>query len=112
MPEQHADMQTMPQLSDQELLETRVRLPQHVVHRSFVAETVVLNLRTGKYHGLNPTAGKMLEALDAAPTVADAVPGLTAEYGIDREQIQRDLLTLTRGLLERELIVATNDDAV
>ncbi|MGD1057500.1 MAG: PqqD family protein [Solirubrobacteraceae bacterium] len=102
----------MPQLSDQELLETRVRLPQHVVHRSFVAETVVLNLRTGKYHGLNPTAGKMLEALDAAPTVADAVPELTAEYGIDREQIQRDLLTLARGLLERELIVATHDDAV
>ena len=112
MPEQRADMQTMPQLSDQELLETHVRLPQHVVHRSFVAETVVLNLRTGKYHGLNPTAGKMLEALDAAPTVADAVPVLTAEYGIDREQIQRDLLTLTRGLLERELIVAVHDDAV
>ncbi len=68
-------------LSDQELLESRARLPQHVVHRSFVAETVVLNLRTGKYHGLNPTAGKMLEALEAAPTVGDAVPVLADEYG-------------------------------
>ena len=111
MPDQSADMQTMPQLSDQELLEARVRLPQHVVHRSFVAETVVLNLRTGKYHGLNPTAGKMLETLDTAPTVADAIPVLAAEYGIESEHIQRDLLTLTRGLLERELIVAANDDA-
>jgi len=103
-------MQIVPQLSDQELLETRVRLPQHVVHRGFVAETVVLNLRTGKYHGLNPTAGKMLEALDAAPTVADAVPLLAAEYGIEQEQIQRDLLPLARALLGRELIVAANDD--
>jgi hypothetical protein len=111
MPDQSADIQTVSHSSDQELLETRVRLPQHVVHRSFVAETVVLNLRTGKYHGLNPTAGKMLEALDAAPTVADAVPVLADEYNIEREQIQRDLLTLTRGLLERELIVATHDDA-
>ena len=110
MPNQSADMQTMPQLSDQQLLKTRVRLPQHVVHRSFVAETVVLNLRTGKYHGLNPTAGKMLETLDTAPTVADAVPPLAAEDNIEHAQIQRDLLTLTRGLLERELIVAADDN--
>jgi hypothetical protein len=104
-------MRTVPQISDQQLLETRARLPQHVVHRSFVAETVVLNLRTGKYHGLNPTAGKMLEALVVAPTVGDAVPVLAAEYALEQEQIQRDLLALTRGLLERELIVATDDDA-
>jgi hypothetical protein len=108
MTDQSADMQLMPQLSDQELLETRVRLPQH---RSFVAETVVLNLRTGKYHGLNPTAGKMLEALDAAPSVGEAVPVLAAEYDLREEQIQGDLLLLTRGLLERELIVATDDSA-
>jgi Coenzyme PQQ synthesis protein D (PqqD) len=102
-------MPTVPQLSDEQLLASRARLPQHVVHRSFVAETVVLNLRTGKYHGLNPTAGRMLDALEAADTVGDAVPVLAAEYGIERDQIQRDLLTLTRGLLERELIVTTDD---
>jgi hypothetical protein len=43
------------------LLSASLRLPQHVVHRSFVAETVVLNLQTGKYHGLNPVGGRMLE---------------------------------------------------
>jgi hypothetical protein len=111
MPDQRADMDLVPQLSDQQLLMTRARLPQHVVHRSFVAETVVLNLRTGMYHGLNPTAGRMLEALDAAATVGEAVPVLAAEYGLDQEQIQRDLLALTRGLLERELIVTADDDA-
>jgi hypothetical protein len=99
----------MSELSDQQLLESRARLPQHVVHRSFVAETVVLNLRTGKYHGLNPTAGKMLEALEAAHTVGDAVPVLADEYGLEREQIQADLLTLTRGLIERGLIVTADD---
>ena len=90
--------------SDEVLLAARARLPQHVVHRSFVAETVVLNLRTGKYHGLNPTAGKMLEALDAAPTVGAAVPELAREYGIERTQIESDLIVLCRGLLERDLI--------
>ena len=90
--------------SDQELLASRARLPQHVVHRSFVAETVVLNLRTGKYHGLNPTAGRMLEALEATDSVAAAVPGLAEEYGVEPAQIEADLIQLCRGLLERGLI--------
>jgi hypothetical protein len=111
MADKTADITIVSQLSDQELLAARARLPQHVVHRSFVSETVVLNLRTGKYHGLNPTAGKMLEALEAAPTVGDAVPVLVGEYGLELEQIQSDLLALTRGLLERGLIVTADDDA-
>jgi hypothetical protein len=97
--------------STSDLLGARVRLPQHVVHRNFVAETVVLNLKTGQYHGLNPTAGRMLEALQQAPTVGDTVSALADEYGVEQEQIQRDLLTLTRGLLERELIETVDEDA-
>ena len=96
MTDQRAATPTMSPLSDQELLAVRARMPQHVVHRSFVAETVVLNLQTGQYHGLNPTAGRMLEALQEAPTVSAAVPGLADEYGLEQEQIQRDLLALTR----------------
>jgi hypothetical protein len=112
MTDKRADTSTIvSQLSDQDLLSARARLPQHVVHRSFVAETVVLNLRTGKYHGLNPTAGKMLEALEISPTVGAAVPELASEYGLEQEQIQRDLLALTRGLLERGLIETADDDA-
>jgi hypothetical protein len=94
-----------------ELLAARVRLPQHVVHRSFVAETVVLNLQTGQYHGLNPTAGRMLEALERAPTVGATAPELTSEYGVAQEQIERDLLALTQGLLERGLIEIVDDGA-
>ena len=94
----------MNSISDQALLASRARLPQHVVHRSFVAETVVLNLRTGKYHGLNPTAGRMLEAIDSAATVKAAVPELCGEYGVGEEQVESDLLALCRGLLERGLI--------
>jgi hypothetical protein len=92
------------QPADRALLASRARLPQHVVHRSFVAETVVLNLRTGKYHGLNPTAGAMLDALGEAPSIGAAVPGLAAEFGVEEAQIQADLLALCRGLLERGLI--------
>jgi hypothetical protein len=96
--------------STTELLAARVRLPQHVVHRSFVAETVVLNLRTGKYHGLNPTAGKMLEALDGAPTAGAAVPELAREYGVQPDKVESDLIVLCQGLLERGLIEIVDAD--
>jgi hypothetical protein len=104
-------MPTMSQLSDQELLATRMRLPQHVVHRSFVAETVVLNLRTGKYHGLNPTAGRMLEALATAPTAGVTVRELAREYGVEPAKVESDLIVLCRGLLERGLIELVDADS-
>ncbi len=94
----------MASLSTNELLTARVRMPQHVVHRSFVAETVVLNLNTGQYHGLNPTAGRMLEAIEAAPAAGAVVPELAREYGVEEEQIQSDLIALCQGLLDRGLI--------
>jgi hypothetical protein len=103
-------MPTMSQPSDQELLAAQVRLPQHVVHRSFVAETVVLNLRTGKYHGLNPTAGKMLEALAAAPTAGATVPELAREYGVEPDKLESDLIALCQGLLQRGLIEIVDAD--
>ena len=50
-----------------------MRVPAHAVYRAFPSETVVLNLNTGRYHGLNVTAGRMMEVLDASPCVREAV---------------------------------------
>jgi hypothetical protein len=100
----------MASLSTTELLAARVRLPQHVVHRSFVAETVVLNLRTGQYHGLNPTAGRMLEVLDTAATAGATVPELAGEYGVEPTKVEEDLIALCQGLLERGLIEIVDAD--
>jgi hypothetical protein len=86
------------------LLKAAARLPEHVVYRGFVSETVVLNLRTGKYHGLNPTGGQMLEALEREETVHAAVLWLAGEYGADVSQIEEDVSAFCRDLLDRGLI--------
>lgn len=86
------------------LLASSVRLPEHVVHRGFAAETVMLNLKTGKYHGLNPVAGRMLEVLEQAPTVQDAAEQLAVEYEQPIETIEEDLCSLCTDLVERGLI--------
>ena len=84
--------------------EARVRIPRHVVHRHFAAQTVVLNLETGRYHGLNPTAGRMLDALGEGRTVASAARIVADHYCQPRADVERDLCELCAQLLERGLV--------
>src|ERR1700684_3233384 len=90
--------------STSSLLAAKVTIPQHVVYRSFPAETVVLNLQTGKYHGLNATAGRVLEALERAACVRDAASTLASDYEQDQSVVERDVCELCQSLLERGLI--------
>ena len=84
--------------------EARVRIPRHVVHRHFPAQTVVLNLETGRYHGLNPTAGRMLDALGEGQTVAAAARAVSEHYRRPRADVERDLGELCAQLLARGLV--------
>lgn len=86
------------------LLTSSVRLPQHVVYRAFPSETVVLNLHTGRYHGLNPTAGRMLVALENARCVRDAVSAIAEEYRQPRQAVEHDICELCSLLLTRQLV--------
>jgi hypothetical protein len=83
---------------------SRILVPQHVVYRSFPTETVVLNLETGKYHGLNATAGSMLEALERSACLRDAATAVAQEYGQPPASVEQDMCELCNVLLERGLI--------
>lgn len=95
-----------------DLLDACLRLPGHVVHRSFIAETVLLNLQTGNYHGLNPVGGAMLEAVNDAPSVREAIERVADRYSEDPAVVEADLLALCSSLLDRGLmeVVATSAD--
>lgn len=97
--------------SPSRLLAAKVRLPQHVVYRAFPAETVMLNLQSGKYHGLNATAGRMLEELERAPSVQAAAGVLARAYGQPEETVEVDVCVLCQALLERGLIEIDGDAA-
>jgi hypothetical protein len=81
-----------------------VIIPQHVVYRPFVSETVLLNLQTGLYHGINPVGGRMLEVLERADDVRAGAAALAEEYDVPRARVEEDIVAFCRGLLERELI--------
>jgi Coenzyme PQQ synthesis protein D (PqqD) len=90
--------------SQLDVLSARPSLPDHIVYREFVNETVVLNLETGIYHGLNPSGGKMLQTLGAAEFVRDAAAELSTHYQRPLEEIERDLCAFCLDLHHRGLI--------
>ena len=90
--------------SGRDLLDAVVVVPEHVIFRSFALETVALNLRTGQFHGLNVTAGRMVELVQRSARPRDAVASLAAEYHVGEAQIARDLAGLLALLRDRGLI--------
>jgi len=90
--------------------ESRVSVPGHVVYRELPLQTVVLNLATGKYHGLNPSSGRMLAALEGGRTVAAAARTVADRYGEPRARIEHDLCELCSRLLERGIVRILRSD--
>ena len=86
-----------------------VEVPAHVVFRAFAEETIMLNLQTGTYHGLNPTATRMLETLRDGRLIADAAAAIAAHYGEDPTMVQADMLAFCDGLIERGLLTVKTD---
>jgi hypothetical protein len=97
-------MTTPLELAAEDLLRARPRIPPHAVHRMFPSETVVLNLNTGIYHGLNATAGRMLGALEKSPTVAAALAALARELPEAGDRLKSDLCDLCEQLASRGLL--------
>lgn len=101
-----------PTIDAETMLEAVVHVPKHVVYRSFEAETVLLNLQTGQYHGLNRSGGRMLELLDTAGgSVREAIERLADEYGEDPEAIEDGLACFCAALASRGLIEVDDADS-
>jgi Coenzyme PQQ synthesis protein D (PqqD) len=86
------------------MLGARITVPEHVVRREFPDETVVLNLQSGQYHGLNATAAAMLDALEGGATPGEAAERIAGEAGAEVERVQTDIVALVETLAERGLV--------
>lgn len=93
------------------LLAARVRIPRHVVYRAFPSETVILNLDTGKYHGVNPTGGRMLDSVVKADHVRAAAATLAEELEQPLARVTVDLCAFCGDLARRGLIDVTYPSA-
>jgi hypothetical protein len=97
-------MSTTAPVNAEAILAARVDVPGHVVYRSFAAETVLLNLETGQYHGVNAVGGQMIHTLERCDTVRDALDDLRRQFDVPPPQLEQDLCEFCRDLSARGLI--------
>jgi hypothetical protein len=81
-----------------------VRIPEHVVFRPFGKEMVLLNLKTGQYHGLNHTGGRMLEVLAEVGDTDVAAGKIAEEFKQPQGDVSRDMAELCQALADRALV--------
>jgi hypothetical protein len=81
-----------------------VSLPASVVFRALAAETVMLDLRTGRYHHLEPRTGELLEALTQAGGPALGARRFAARTGQAVATVEAELCALCLSLAERGLL--------
>jgi hypothetical protein len=79
------------------------------VFRLLEDESVLLNLRSGTYFGLDSVGTRIWQLLVEYGQLGLVLDELAREYSAGRDLLEHDLLNLGRQLCERELMVVRKD---
>lgn len=85
-------------------LGSRLRIPNDVVLQEVGGETVLLNLRTERYFGLDEVGTTMLAALRSDGSAQGALEAALRTYDVASDTLERDLLALFAELLQHGLL--------
>lgn len=89
--------------------DSQVVVSKDTVSSTLDDEEVVLDARQGKYFGLNEVGRFVWTRIQSPARVSDLVDALLAEYEVEPEQAESDVLTLLGTLAEKGLIEVQND---
>ena len=85
-------------------LDSKLTVPPQVLSRLVEEETVLLNLETGIYFGLDGVGQHIWEAVSEGKTLAETIDLLVAQYEVAEQQAQNDVLAFAANLVERGLL--------
>jgi hypothetical protein len=82
----------------------RVTIPSNVLIRFLDQESVLLNLETERYFGLDPVGTRMWQLVTAAPSIEVAYRQLLDEFDVNPQALRANLSELLGHLAENGLI--------
>ena len=82
----------------------RASAPAHVLVRFLDQESVLLNLETEQYFGLDETGTRMWQLVTDSPNIDAAYQGLLAEFDVEPELLRSNLTELLGQLVENGLL--------
>ena len=89
----------------------RAAAPAHVLVRLLDQESVLLNLETEQYFGLDETGTRMWQLVTTSPNIDAAYQELLAEYDVQPETLRENLAELLGRLVEHGLLQVLPADA-
>jgi hypothetical protein len=87
-------------------LETRLSIPPQVMTRLVDDETVLIDLASGVYFGLDGVGKRIWESVADGNSLGQAVELIVREYEVEEAQAQADVLEFAGDLVERGLLLA------
>jgi hypothetical protein len=88
--------------------ENKFIISTQAMSRKVGEETVILDLGSGNYFGLDPVGSRFWQLIEDGQTFAQLCDTIAEEYDVTREQLEEDLSALARQLAERRLIAGCN----
>jgi hypothetical protein len=82
----------------------RISVPGDVLVQELHGESVLLNLNSERYFGLDEVGTRMWAVLSKSQSIQQAYDALLAEYNIEPDVLRRDLLDLIDKLIGRGLV--------
>jgi hypothetical protein len=82
----------------------RVTVPDDVLISNLQDESVILNLDSERYYGLDDVGTRFLSILTTSESIEAAYDRLREEYEVDPQVLRKDLLALAEKLIEQGLI--------
>lgn len=82
----------------------RVRVPDDVLISRLQEESVILNLDSERYFGLDDVGTRMLSVLNTSESIEAAYESLLDEYDVDSQVLRQDLLALVENLVQQGIV--------
>lgn len=89
----------------------RAAAPTYVLVRLLDQESVLLNLETEQYFGLDETGTRMWQLVTTSPNIDAAYEALLAEYEVPPEMLRENLTELLGHLIDHGLLQVLPADA-
>ena len=86
-------------------LDTRLSIPPQVMSRLVGDETVLLDLASGHYFGVDGVGKLIWESVSDGKTLAETVDAIVAEFDVEKPQAEADVTAFVGQLVQRGLLI-------
>jgi hypothetical protein len=87
----------------------RIRVPPDVLFQEVGGETVLLDLGSEEYFGLDAVGTRVWQLLSGGASVGQAIDALLEEYDVEREVLEGDVERLIGDLVAAGLVVPAQE---